>query len=439
MMTVRNFWNTETTDRTDVRGMILNVVRVVCEVRVQRLTVLVVMAASLLFGGRQARAQAGIELANVRAEVRYGESVTFLAEVRALIQIQQASLIIYDETQGLTQVQPLAVTPEGRADFRLDTRLTLLRPFSTLRWYYEFALADGTTFQSDSYFVRYDDTRFPWQTLEAEPVRVHWYNGDTAFGADAMNAAQAGLRSVEGILPIDIAQPVDIFLYASEGDLQATLAPGGETWVAGHADPALGVVTVIVAPGAGQVVSMEERIPHELMHVMLYRQVGGGYVNLPAWLREGAATLAELSPNPDRDRVLTEAADRDGLIPLSDLCASFPAGAGEAFLAYAEARSFTNYLLTTYGSSGVSNLASAYADGVDCERGPERAFGVPLSQLERDWRASALGENALGATLSTSVPYLFLLCLVLFIPFIAILSMTRKKGDSHGPETFVRK
>ena len=94
MMTVRNFWNTETTDRTDVRGMILNVVRVVCEVRVQRITVLVVMAAALLFHGRQAQAQAGIELANVRAEVQYGESVTFLAEVRASIQIQQASLII---------------------------------------------------------------------------------------------------------------------------------------------------------------------------------------------------------------------------------------------------------------------------------------------------------------------------------------------------------
>ena len=437
-MTVKNFWGTETTDRTDVRGMILKIFRAVREVRVQRLTVLVVMAASLLFNGRQVQAQAGIELANVRAEVKYGESVTFLAEVRASIQIQQASSILYDETQGLTQVQPLSVTPDGRADFRFDTRLNLVRPFSTLRWYYEFALADGTTFQSDSYSVRYDDTRFPWQALEADAVRVHWYNGDTAFGGDAMNAAQAGLRFIGGVLPLDLAQPVDIFLYASEGDLQATLAPGGETWVAGHADPALGVVTVVVAPGAGQVVSMEERIPHELMHVMLYRQVGAYYVNLPAWLREGAATLVELSPNPDRDRVLTEAANRDDLIPLSDLCASFPAGAGEAFLAYAEARSFTNYLLATYGSSGLSNLASAYADGLECERGPERAFGVPLSQLERDWRASALGENALGATLGDSAPYLILLCLVLAIPLIAILSMTRKKGNPHGPETFVR-
>jgi hypothetical protein len=168
------------------------------------------------------------------------------------------------------------------------------------------------------------------------------------------------------------------------------------------------------------------------MHVMLYRNIGAGYNNVPAWLSEGVATLAEISPNPDYDRTLSAAAGTNGLMPLKELCASFPAKVDQAFLAYAQSRSFTNYLLNTYGSTGLMTLAGAYADGVDCERGTERAFGISLSQLELDWHASLVGQSPVSVMISDKAPYLVLFCLVLFIPFIAILSTSRKKGDSHG-------
>ena len=402
------------------------------------LLIAVVIAASTLFNAKQAQAQSGVELANVGASVQYGEGITFVAEIKASIQIQQASIVILDETQGLTHVQPLEINPQGRVEYRLDTRLNILRPFSVIRWKYQLALADGTTFESETYSVRYEDNRFTWQTLEADMIKIHWYNGDANFGAQAMNAAQAGLGSISRIVPLDLTQPIDVFIYTSKDDLRATLASGGEDWVAGHADTALGVVTAVIAPGTGQVTSMEQRIPHELMHVMLYRSVAAGYNNIPAWLREGVATLAEINPSSYYDSVLIEAAGKNGLIPLGDLCASFPSDDGEAFLAYAESRSFTNYLLNTYDSAGLLGLASTYADGADCERGTERALGAPLSKLEQDWRESVLGQNALGKTLTTASPYLVLLCLVLFIPLIAIFSTSRKKGSPHGPESFVR-
>ena len=430
MKAVKTFWNADVTAVNGKRSKFC---------RVQKLTVVIVMVASLLFNANQAQAQSGIELTNIGATVQYGESITFLAEIKTSIQIRQASIIVLDEVQGLIQVLPLTVTPEGRAEYRFDTRQNLLRPFSTVRWYYEFALEDGTTVQSDEYSVRYEDNRFQWQSLEVGTVRVHWYNGDANFGAGSMNAAQAGLVSISRILPLDLAQPIDIYLYASESDLQATLAPSGEAWVAGHADPALGIVTAVIAPGAEQTIFMERAIPHELMHVMLYRSVGAGYANIPAWLSEGLAVLAELSPNPDYDRVLTDAGQKNGLIPLSDLCVSFSARVDQAFLAYAESRSFTNYLLTTYGSSSLMTLATTYADGVDCEHGTERAFGASLSQLELSWRSSILGQSSLNLTLDSSAPYLVLLCLVLFIPLIAILSTSRRKGNPHGPETLIRK
>ena len=240
-------------------------------------------------------------------------------------------------------------------------------------------------------------------------------------------------------MALDLASPIDVYIYASVDDLRGTLFSGGEDWVAGHANPALGVVMVAVEPGAEQNITMEQRIPHELMHVMMYRSVGVGYNNIPAWLREGTATLAEVFPNADYDRILANAAAGNSLIPIKDLCESFPADAGTAFLAYAESRSFTRYLHDTYGSTGLLNLAASYADGVECERGTERAFSISLSNLEMQWRSSVLGQNTFLPALQNIAPYLVLLCLVLIIPLIGMVSARRKKGKPNEPETFVRK
>lgn len=410
------------------------------------LFVFVMMAVSVLYSARPAKAaalgdeavsqgQSGVELENVRASVMFGEGITFLATIKASIQIQNVSIVIFDEAQGLTHVQPLEIWADGTTEYFFDTRQNILRPFTNVRWSYQFTLADGSTFQSETFFIRYDDDRFTWQTLEVGAIRLHWYNGDVSFGQAALNAAQSGLQSISALLPLDLARPVDIFIYANMSDLRGTYY-SESAWVAGHANSAAGVVMVVIEPGTNQSIFMEQRIPHELMHVMLYRSIGPGYDNLPAWLREGTATLAEVSPNPDYDRMLAAAGANNMLILIKDLCTSFPPNADTAFLAYAESRSFIRYLQSTYGSAKLLSLVSVYADGVDCERGTENVYGVSLSKLEMDWRASALEQNAILPALRNLSPYLVLLCLILFIPFIGIISVTRKKASRNEPESY---
>lgn len=277
--------------------------------------------------------------------------------------------------------------------------------------------------------TRYADEGFNWQTLEAGILKVHWYEGNENFAQDALETAQAGLESIGRLVPLDLQQPMEIFMYASPDDLQGELESGQENWVAGHAEPELGIVRVLIEPGPQQGIAMEQRIPHEMMHVILYRRVGAGYEMIPAWLREGWATLAEMYPNVDYDRVLKDSATRDDLIPIKDLCTTFPNDTAQAFLAYAESMSFTNYLYKTYGADGLLKLATTYADGLDCERGTERAFGVSLAHLESQWRSSIFGANAALSTLQTISPYLVLLCLILVIPMIGIVSTLRKRSS----------
>lgn len=399
-------------------------------VNLHKVMTLSVIALSFLFNVLPVQAQAGITLENVGATVQFGQQITFVATIKSSFPIQSASIIILDESQGTTYTEPLDIQSDGSSELYFDPNQNSLHPFANVKWHYQFAFSDGSTAQSEMYSVRYVDNRFQWQTLDSGSLRVNWYEGDSKFGQAALDVIQSGLSSVSNLIAVDLAQPVEIFIYANADDLRATLSSGSQDWIAGHADPALGVVTVVIAPGTEQTITLQQRVPHELMHVMLYRALGAGYANIPAWLNEGMATLVEMYPNTEYDRVLKDAATSNDLISLNTLCVSFPADPGQAFLAYAESRSFASYLQQTYGSSGLLKLASSYTDGVDCERGTEIAFGLPLPSLEAKWRSTILGQNAWLPALQNMTPYLVLLCIVLFFPFIGIVTALRKKRKS---------
>ncbi|MCC6300584.1 MAG: hypothetical protein IT314_14920 [Anaerolineales bacterium] len=378
----------------------------------------------MLLKTEQAYGQGGIAVENVEAAYRFGEQIIFSAIVKTSTPIQSASIVVFDEGHGVTIVQPLTIQPDGATQFIFDVRQNALRPFTFVRWHYEFTLADGNFFQSEIFSLRYDDNRFEWQRLESNGLRVFWLQGDSAFAQSAMNAALAGVRAINEIFPVDLSEPIDIFIYPSQNDLAFL---GAETWTAGHADPALGVVLVAVEPGLDQSLQMDQRLPHELMHVLLYRHIGAGYNNLPAWLREGLATLVEINPTVEYDRTLLDASARGQLIPLLDLCDSFPTQPDSAFLAYAESRSFTAHLRDTFGSSKLLDLSRAYADGVACDRGVEVTYGASFAQLELNWRQSSLGQNAWNAALQNLLPYLILCGIVLFIPLLIGFNAMKKK------------
>ncbi len=168
---------------------------------------------------------------------------------------------------------------------------------------------------------------------------------------------------------------------------------------------------------------------------MLYREMGAGaYGNLPVWLSEGIATMAEAYPNPDYANALDVASRNGSLIPFGELCDSFPPDSGRAFLAYAQSQSFTAYLRDTYGFTGLAALVRAYGDGLGCDLGASRALGMPLSQLEARWREAALGQNMTGAALRDLAPYLIVMGLALLIPLggAAKMAAERRKYEHQA-------
>jgi len=362
---------------------------------------------------------------SAEAEVAFGRQIEFIGEYRGSADLVSAMLFY--------QVEGLPETYEGEAEIALDGRIHYLldvthrpiRAFSMVKYWFELVTAAGETFSSPSFFVYYEDDRFEWRERDTARFRVHWYAGNTRFAQDVLDVAELGFQSAQNLLSFSLNQPVDIYVYASAQEMRAALQSFSQSWVGAHADPDLGVMVLSLPAGPEQRLEMERQIPHELMHILLYQKLGAGYANLPAWLNEGLASTAELYPNPDY-LILMENAQRKGSLPaVQSLCRTFPKDASGAFLAYAQSASFTRYLHQRFGSSGMERLVQRYADGLECEKGVVAALGIPLSQLELEWRVEVLGENVYRTALVNLLPWLFFLAVVLIIP-IGIALMGRR-------------
>ena len=392
---------------------------------------IIVMAILLLGLPQQARAQSGIVVSDVGVFDTFGEHVTFVARIQSTIPIQKIDLIFsdnFDNVQRRFQVQPDA---KGIVSYRYNIFENVLRPFVTIKFNYEITLQNGVVENSQTFTVQYMDDRFTWQQRENESLRIHWYGGEASFGDVLMDTANRSLKSVETLLSTPVTAPVDIYVYASAEDLQSALFLGGETWQGGHANPKLGIVMLTVTPGPSQSLDMEQLIPHELAHIILYRMVGEGYERQPVWLLEGIASLAELYPDLDHEQALIAASQSQALIPIADLCEAFPLDASRSYLAYAESDSFVRYIRDAYGPLYLSALVQAYSDGLSCEQGVIRTLGISLAGLDARWRETVLGQNMIGVLIRNMMPYLAIFAFLLLMPIIGLLQR-RPRDDKFG-------
>jgi len=240
------------------------------------------------------------------------------------------------------------------------------------------------------------------------PFEVFWYQGSAPFAQKVLDAAAQGARRAQENWLAPLPERVKIYVYADAQSMQSALSTQG--WIAGHASPAYGALYVTLPDTPSQTTEIRRLVPHELAHYLLYQQTGdSGYHNIPAWLNEGLASGVELSPNPDYAIALRQAADDGRLIPMRDLCHDFPNDASGALLAYAEAASFTQYLLQRYGRSTMHALITAYAEGLGCDAGAEYTLGEDLDHLTRAWQANSLHAGQWSQTFQDMLPWLLLL------------------------------
>ena len=355
------------------------------------------------------------EIVDPSVEYIFGEQVIFSGTVQSEVPVKEIFISFRTRNETDTFMDRVEILPGGELVYIHPIEARALRAFTIIDYWFTIRLDDGTELNSSANQFEYADNRFAWQTIEETPFEVYWFDGDIASAQGVIDVAREGLNRAQGILPLQ--KPAQIRLYIYKSADQIPQIPGNN-WVAGHAYPDLELVVVSIPDGPERRLEMERQIPHELMHVLLFQTAGAGYSNLPTWLVEGLATMAQLYPTPEYQVLLENGIKTDSLLPISSLCQGFPAHASGAYLAYAEAAYFTRYIYHQYGSSGLERLVTNYSNGVDCERGAELALGVTLSRLEHQWVKESLGLPAVSVLDKSDqfVPWFFLLAVVLVIP-----------------------
>ncbi len=381
---------------------------------------------SLLICGWTIVPQQAISAQLSQPEIEFGRSVRFTLQLNQASEVKAAFLLLQSNGQE-TQILPfpLPIRESNQVIFDLNTHS--LRPFTTVEYWYRLEMTNGNIVTGERSSFIYEDNRIPWQRLSASQINLAWQQGDLVFGQQALDVAAQSLQHINGILNSPLQGTVSIYIYPSASDLQSVLNLNPNSWVAGHASPDLGVILVSIPPGPDQRAEMERQIPHELMHILQYRLAGQSYTRQPVWLIEGLASIAELYPNPEYQRVLQKASENDTLLPFVNLCSAFPAELSGAILSYAQSASFVRYLYQTYGASSLRDLIFAYKDGLGCEEGVRKVYGQSIAQLETRWRQEALGMDLASLAWNNLQPYLFILFLV-SLPILWTIFSTGRKG-----------
>ncbi len=352
---------------------------------------------------------------NNEIEYTFGDTITFQLEVEDAAALEAANLLFRALPLGETAVIAADVSTISAGQHILtvthDLTINPMPPFSDIEYWWVLNTDVGEDIETERRRFQYEDNRFDWHETTRNKITAHWHAGEIAFGQAAADVANTALNEIAAQLDVAKPEHLDLYIYADSENLRTGLRLGGRDWVAGHADPDLGVVLATIPPGVEQLLMMRRVIPHEITHLLIHEKVGGNNTGVPGWLNEGLAVINESDRNLVYTQVLDAALADESLLPLASLCGSFPTGSDKAVLAYAQSGSLLDFVSERYGNSNIGDLLAVYADGASCDGGVQRVLQTDLSGLQAEWERTELRTSPLYDMVRSSLPALLLLLL----------------------------
>jgi hypothetical protein len=323
------------------------------------------------------------------ASAKYGQSIRFVQPVDLSGAPKRVEILLdFPGAEG-----PLVVDETeqaaGGGSIQLDHVIELadghLLPNTVISARWRILGADGATTVGPSVSVTYADDRFQWQTQAGNVVRIHWYQGDAAFGQRALAIAEKGVSNAEQLLGVNETKPIDFYVYADQQAFYDALGPGTRENVGGEAVAEIRTLFGLITPAEVNASWVGVVIPHELTHLVFDTAVHNPYHFPPRWLNEGLAVyLSQGYESDDRGRV-EDAARSTDLIPLTALTGQFPTTAQRFALAYAESVSSVDFFVRRYGREALVKLIRSYATGLTDDEAFSQAIGVDVAGFQSGW------------------------------------------------------
>jgi hypothetical protein len=184
--------------------------------------------------------------------------------------------------------------------------------------------------------------------------------------------------------------------------------------------------------------SLKSTIKHELCHLVLHHYVQKE--RLPRWLDEGISQWAsdgitELIMDHKRS-ILRQAMLSGRYFRMNDISRRFPRDKTSLQLAYAQSRSFVDFMIREFGRDGVLRLINNLRHGLAFETAIEESFAVSFEDLEKEWVADHTKRNTWFTYLSIHVyEFIFLFgAIAVVIGFIRVIKKKRRYSDLEDDE-----
>ncbi len=249
-------------------------------------------------------------------------------------------------------------------------------------WRWEFRYESGEVVETDPQVWRYEDPRYEWASLKQDLLEVAYY--DNRDVAESM--LEAGLEALEEISPIlglDTLIPIKIYVWANSEDARQVERIESERFE----ESVITSGTRVLADMVHIYQPSRWVVRHELTHVLTKLAGEGPYADLPAWLDEGLATIAEGDWRSRRGNALRYAINNDLTLSLRSM--ESPSNRPEFVdIFYGQSASIVTFLIDDYGQQKMNDLFRAFKQGMSVEDALLSVYDLDREGLDNAWRAS---------------------------------------------------
>ncbi|MDA0232960.1 MAG: peptidase MA family metallohydrolase [Chloroflexi bacterium] len=355
-----------------------------------------------------------LHVISIKHEIDFGRGVDIRLEadvtgpLTSIIEVRAVFTATRDGSVSSYAYPTFEVTPGASgqfgvgklaANFTIDTGIRAYYPPGTeFDVFFELTGRDGSVTATETTRILYLDPAKDWQLLSAPDIPLDFLY----YGFPEVTAARLAERVSATWRPIAMALGIDpgandfdrrfrAVIYPNVREFNSVFPPTSAAssdgvFFGGFAMEHFGVF-VLGGPSPGSAV-------HELTHLLVNTKVNSPLSpGVPSWLHEGLAQYFEAGSSSPYTSQLGRAAAAGQLLTLRNRN-NVPARGSEIGLYYTQVGSFVGELIEMRGAEPMAETLRLINEGSFAAEAIETAYGIPLWQLENEWRVR-LGASEL--------------------------------------------
>lgn len=350
-----------------------------------------VMAALLLVPGwTQVHARqtaASVSIVRDQVALNFPEGLDFKLETDSESAVTKADLLFSvgaNRTLIQTSAQ-LADSSNGIIDHFVNMQTLGIPTGLSLSYHWRLLTQDGTVVDTPVMQTDWFDDRYQWTTYSSSDVLLFAYGEEEQFYDQAAQVAQDAVAELQQRFDAPArGEPLRIWLYQSQSDMSGALSPNSREWIGGVSYSRYSLIAAVVPSGSEY--AIQRVIPHEVAHQIIHDATHNPFIHPATWLDEGIAMAVQTVDLEGLDEMVEDAYLAGTLPTVQSMISEFGSDGGSTRLAYASSYSVVTFIENTVGTDAITELVSAYADGLSHDQTLLSVLEIDTTELNRRWR-----------------------------------------------------